>query len=210
MRAEFAIQYHTGRGIDGAEEPTAGTFNVIVAPHNDDEVIGCFEIMSANTNFTVMPCMFYDMRKASKCIVDAREDESVRAQKSLTGNYDANRMRPVDPMKIGSTLESYCKRTLDATTYDNIICWFPDPDWETHQHHKFVGMMGRYLADKWSKEHCPVMVGFYSVNMKAPYVHVLSQEAQEKKRKACEHFVSQSEYFAQNQHSWIFEGRYLV
>jgi len=204
MRAESGLQFPFKRIAEDVDGGCEGTLNLIVAPHFDDEVIGCFELMVRNWNYRIVPCI-------SEGTTTNRRKELVEALLRLDTGNERSIYPCVHPMSLVDSLTQRIHSLEDSESWNTFICWFPDPDWETHPLHKLVGQIGRFFANEVVCEtNCPVLVGFYSVNMDAPYVHELTGEVQNLKEWACKAFASQEGYFKQYQKSWMFEGRYLV
>lgn len=95
---------------------------VIFAPHGDDEIIGCFEILDQN------PTIVYD----AKCSL-LRLEEIRRLQnfKKVKQYFVTDRLP-----------EEILALTKDSTFY------FPDPIYETHPLHRKIGALGEDLARK--------------------------------------------------------------
>lgn len=114
---------------------------IIVAPHADDEIIGCFEVLM---NPFFKPIILY---------TDV-EDEN-RKLESL------NLKKHIPNVNIQLFVKNVPAMMLNPTN----ILYFPDPVFEFHPDHRRVGAMGEELLRK------GLNVIFYSVNMQAPYIH---------------------------------------
>jgi len=118
--------------------------NVIISPHCDDEIIGCFEVLAKSKWSSI-----WYVEKVEK----SREDDALQISDVLNvnsmdffrGNYDRLRKR--------------IKSLKERTRY-----YFPDPYFETHPAHRAIGAIGEEFLRKGFN------VLFYSVNMEAPYI----------------------------------------
>lgn len=202
MRAEQIIRYSSNNRLEGTGDVAIGSKTFIVAPHCDDEVIGCYSVLKG-PNVAVQPIVFGNED------LSYRVDETRHAMGLL--NTSGEVLRPVRPMALLESLTKRIASLMEATTYAYFIVWFPDPDFEVHPHHKLIGQIGRHLAHEVAHEESPIVVGFYSINMKAPYILPLSREEQQEKRHVLYvAFESQRGYFDTNHESFIFEGRTMV
>ena len=114
---------------------------VIIAPHPDDEIIGCFKQLKNPANNLVI---IYSGN------TDAARRESVLALK-----------KELDYIKIQLFQNSVPPTFLNRMNR----FFFPDPIYETHPKHREWGMMGEMYARSGFD------VTFYSTNMNAPYIH---------------------------------------
>jgi len=94
---------------------------IIVAPHADDEIIGCFEII---TNEKIKPIIIY---------TEEMEDE--RKQATL-------KLKELTPVKIQLYLRNIPPAALNHTNK----FFFPHPIYETHPAHRAQGFVGEQLA----------------------------------------------------------------
>lgn len=115
--------------------------SLIVAPHPDDEIIGCYEILNdPNQNITVLY---------------SGELESSRRMESL-------KLRDVFP-----SVQHQVFHNSIPTAYinDDITIYVPDPINEVHPSHRAWGFLGECLARDGHD------VVFYSTIMNVPYIH---------------------------------------
>lgn len=150
---------------------------IIVAPHIDDEMIGCFSILC---NQEIEPIIIY----TSICN-EERKQEALLLKKYLP-NVKIQMFTKHIPSQFMSPLNSF---------------YFPDPCFETHPEHRRVGMIGEeILRDKICKE-----VIFYSTNMSAPYIHEISN-ANYKKNMLNKIYKSQKSLWEYENKYFLFEG----
>jgi hypothetical protein len=150
----------------------------IVAPHPDDEIIGCYEALSKSKWSAV-----YYVEKVSK----SREEEALRISDILDvwsldffrGNYNSLRK------KI---------KSIKEVTY-----YFPDPVYETHPAHRMIGAIGEeFLRKGWD-------VVFYSINMQAPYIHEVKNSG-DKERCLDYLYYSERSLWEHEKKYTLFEG----
>ena len=208
MRAEQILRSASCEDRDGAT--CLGIHSFIVAPHCDDETIGCYGILKEArmlSPVSVQPCQFgYED-------LSCRLDEVRHAVMLAAGDnqHHASVLRPLNPMALIESLTKRSASIMESETLAYCVCWFPDPDFETHPQHKLVGQIGRHFATMTANADSPIVVGFYSINMKAPYVYPLSEEDRQRKRTILfGSFKSQYGYLNTHGEAAIFEGRVLL
>ena len=96
---------------------------VIVSPHADDEIIGCYDLLSEKT---AKPIIVYTEK-----IDPIRKRELLRLKDFV--NIEAQLFLPTVPPIL---LE------------ENNMFYFPDPVYETHPVHRAQGAIGEHLARK--------------------------------------------------------------
>ena len=125
--------------------------HVIIAPHADDEIIGCYEIINNPDN--------------KIAVMYSAELESDRRQEALQLREHRNNIS----MQL---FQNSIPPTM--LTDPNITFYFPDPINEIHPAHRIWGMVGEGMArDK--KD-----VVFYTTIMNAPYIHEVNDDDKEK------------------------------
>lgn len=120
-------------------EPLVST--VIIAPHPDDEIIGCFEQINNAANQLVI---------------------------IYSGDTDADRRETVLKLKdnINHLKIQLFQQSVPQTFLDRANrFFFPDPIYEIHPKHREWGIMGEQLA------RTGFNVTFYNTMMNAPYIH---------------------------------------
>lgn len=130
------------------KEPTKQHY--IVAPHPDDELIGCFEVINdpANTIAVMYPTD----------IENTRREEALKLREHKT-NVNLQIFQASIPPTVLS----------DA----NVTFYFPDPANEIHPEHRAWGMYGEGLARS-GKD-----VIFYTTIMNVPYIHEVQSKYKE-------------------------------
>ena len=152
-------------------------FHVIVAPHPDDEVIGCYEILK---NKDRKVAIFY-IEESSKL----RNDEALK----LKEHFESIK------------LQFFCPSIPTSFLNPDNIFYFPDPIFEKHFAHRTIGIYGENLL-----RHSNLNVQFYSTNMEAPYIHEVSNP-EEKERILDLVYPSQKLLWSVDKKYILFEGR---
>jgi len=117
--------------------------NIIVSPHCDDELIGCYEVLAKQEPTIIV---YTDVETLAK-----RREEALTLKDHFT------------------VTAQFFHKSIPQSFIDNkeSVFYFPDPIYETHPMHRKYGAIGEEMARS-GKE-----VIFYSVNMQAPYIHEL-------------------------------------
>ncbi|MHA1815032.1 MAG: hypothetical protein ACTSX1_03420, partial [Candidatus Heimdallarchaeaceae archaeon] len=115
---------------------------IIIAPHPDDEIIGCY-------NYLIKP--------------DTYRNKVV----FYSGDLDNDRKETVLKLKEETEVKFQLFQNTLPTTFMNpaFTYLFPDPYFETHPMHRSWGNQGESLARQGYN------VIFYNTNMNAPYIH---------------------------------------
>lgn len=114
---------------------------VIIAPHPDDEIIGCYELVSNKLN---PPIIIYTTRD----ITEYRRQEALRLKQftKISAQFFNESIPPI---------------FLNPDT----TLLFPDPVNEFHPEHRKQGSVGEQYLRK------GLNVIFYTINMNVPYIH---------------------------------------
>ena len=157
--------------------------HIILAPHPDDEVIGCFSILRQPSGRILV---VYSGR-----FDKAREQEIMRlsVEFPLTMNW----------LDCGSTVLFLDHLRLKG---DKIWVYAPDPHWEHHPDHKSISSQVWPYCQAHNVPFCT-----YSTDMNVPYLRELSGTMQEQKRVMLEKcFPSQKSLWEYDHKYFLFEG----
>jgi hypothetical protein len=121
------------------------TNHTIIAPHCDDEIIGCFEILNNKDNKVTI---IYDANTEAK-----RREESMNLKKEFEN----------------VTFQVFHSSLPSMYIQKESILYFPDPIYETHPLHRSWGIIGEQVA------RAGYNVVFYSTIMTAPYIHEVKE-----------------------------------
>jgi hypothetical protein len=94
---------------------------IIVAPHPDDEIIGCFEILKKSSNIIIV----YHSNAEP-----ARREEAMKLKEKYN-NVKMQMFQNSVPVSLINKLNKF---------------YFPDPIYETHPLHRELGMTGELYA----------------------------------------------------------------
>ena len=130
------------------KEPLVST--VIIAPHPDDEIIGCFEQIRNPANNVV--------------VIYSGDTDADRRETVL------NLKKQIDHIKL-----QLFQQTVPQTFLTPLNrFFFPDPIYEVHPKHREWGMLGENLARNGFD------VTFYNTIMNAPYIHEVNNPEDKK------------------------------
>lgn len=157
---------------------------IIVAPHEDDEIIGCFEVL----------------RKRAIEGLDTRVLYPGTPQE-VSWPEEARMMNPLRIVPItGKICMEYFEIPTEELINSDIVFFFPDPRHEMHPAHRRYSAIGEALLRK------GVNVFFYSVNMHAPYIRETT--GVEEKRDMLELYYSHKNDLWKWDHKYfLFEGQ---
>lgn len=152
----------------------------IIAPHPDDEIIGCFEVLLKTRNQSVV------INYTSET-TEERKNETKKLRKYYPNIHQYFGM---DSLESSIRLDS-CKSNL---------YYFPDPIYEIHFEHRRMGALGEtLLRDGYN-------VIFYSTSMNAPYLHEVIDSTQ-KEILLNNVYPSQKSLWEYEKKYILFEGR---
>lgn len=118
--------------------------NIIVAPHPDDDVIGCYKILMQSKKTMII----YDGET-----LPGRREEAMKLKDTFTMTGFSQLFLKSIPSNL---------MTPENTFY------FPDPIYEVHPLHRQWGNLGESLARS------NMNVIFYTINKQAPYIQELN------------------------------------
>ncbi len=150
---------------------------VILAPHPDDELIGCFEVIEQHEESGVV--VLYPDVSVFPLWVSRGEKMTLPLK-----------MHPV----MGDECRQYLRKT-EAYTY-----LFPDPVYEYHPSHRKWGAIGEQLLRE------GLDVFFYSVNMSAPYVRE-TKSANRKRNMLNMYYPENGDLWKYEHKYFLFEGQ---
>ena len=151
--------------------------HIIIAPHADDEIIGCYSILKAGE----VSAIYFP------------EKEIMVEAKIVMECFVVPNMFTITEQI------SFHNLALTATRMNGSI-FFPDPVYEWHPEHRRWGSIGQELV---RKGHSNVI--FYSVNMTAPYIREVNNP--DDKRKALNTVYPEKRNLWKYDHKYfLFEG----
>ncbi len=150
--------------------------NVIIAPHPDDEIIGCYHVLNTCLNSGTKLYVCYG--------IDPDHDPSCRKAAK------AFQFTPLD----GESPDGLTCIREAARVYA------PDPYFETHPQHRRWGHLAESRLRTGNKG-----VVFYSVNMQAPYIFEVDNP-EDKLRALDECYPEKSELWQFDHRYFLFEG----
>lgn len=153
--------------------------HVIVAPHADDEIIGCYSVLCTGkvriVAFPFANSVAVDEARAAQTMFQFATELFEGAQNLLVLAQIAFRERG--------------------------LIFFPDPVYELHPEHRVIGAMGEQIL----RRSYPNVV-FYSTNMNAPYIRESHDVAgKQKALNAC--YIKKRSLWEYDHRYFLFEGQ---
>ena len=149
---------------------------IIIAPHPDDEIIGCYSIL---TNKDLSPIIIY-----TENISNERREEALKL-KDFIPNIKVQLFQKTIPGHLLNPNNTY---------------YFPDPTYEFHPAHRMSGAIGETFLREMKYN-----IIFYNVNMQAPYIFEVKNK-DEKKKLLDDVYSSQSDLWKNDAKYYLFEG----
>lgn len=160
------------------EEKEKTKQHIIISPHPDDEIIGCYEIINNPENSVI--------------IIYSAEVDSVRRKEALKLREYKNNIK-------GQMFQNSIPPTMISKD-ENITFYFPDPQNELHPIHRAFGTVGEGMA------RAGYDVVLYSTLMNVPYIHEVKNSV-EKLNLLNKVYTSQSSLWQFDHKYFLFEGR---
>jgi len=114
---------------------------VIISPHCDDELVGCFEVIEKNPDNA--PVILYVGNPPQE-----RREEAIKLREHT-----------------GITMQMFCNSIPPIFMNLSTVFYFPDPVNEIHPLHRLWGSQGENMLRN------GLNVTFYTTNMNVPYLH---------------------------------------
>ena len=124
------------------QENEPACYHYIIAPHCDDEIIGCFEIINDISNNVIV--MY------SGDVEQSRRQEALKLQEHFPNVRVQLFQNSISPPMLSNP---------------NITFYFPNPVTEIHPSHRVWGFVGEGMAREGKN------VIFYTTIMNTPYIH---------------------------------------
>lgn len=157
--------------------------NLIVAPHIDDEVIGCWNILKRKEKKNTHIIYVESMEKE-------RKKEAENASKMLKFSYELTSL-----WQLRNTILDWKEKGLK-----DYIVFVPDPLYEIHPAHRLIGNLTLRICQE---ENFRIIT--YSTAMNAPYIKEIDDP--DKKRWTLNLlYASQKQLWKYDYKYWLFEG----
>jgi len=160
---------------DQEKEPSC--YHYIVAPHCDDEIIGCSEILNNELNSVII--MY------SSSADQARREEAIKLREHYHNLKAQLFQKSIAPTMLSNP---------------NITFHFPNPVTEIHPLHRELGAVGEAMARE-GKD-----VIFYTTIMNVPYIHEIDSP-ENKEYMLNKIYPSQKSLWEYEKKFILFEGR---
>jgi hypothetical protein len=151
--------------------------HIIVTPHPDDEIIGCFDILNNSKNNVIIVYV----------------DDNI------------NKQRKEETKKVAELFESvkaqiFVNQVPQHLLADDPVIHYPDPIYENHFLHRLQGNIGEQMVRYLNQD-----IVFYSTNMTAPYTYEIDNP-EDKKKYLDEIYPSQKSLWEYDHKYFLFEG----
>lgn len=162
--------------------------NLIIAPHPDDEAIGCFELLFESPDNCEVVCV---QRWHDEVLVN-RITESLNLCRKL-GHI----------VHVIDSIDKFEDFVISNKLDSGFIWWIPDLD-DKHLHHIFTHSEVRRLSYKYN-----VKIGLYTTKMNTTYTR-LCKYPDLKREILQECFKSQGAFFELHGKIFLFEGHVIL
>ena len=151
---------------------------IIVAPHPDDEIIGCFEIIEKTIELGGNTFVLY-------------ANDTELPEWALNGE---------NPLNISPITKEYMNLYLEIFNPEEVMFLFPDPIYEFHPQHRKYGHIGEKMLRRGNN------VVFYNINMQAPYIREV--RAPDRKREILNlYYPKKADLWEYDHKYFLFEGQ---
>ena len=155
--------------------------HVIIAPHADDEIVGCFSVLMSRE---VKSVWFPDR---------------IIVQEATESSFIYDYSREVIPADYGEVIKIFFN-LANEILHSNGLMFFPDPVYEWHPDHVQWGNVGVSLFRMGFTN-----IVFYSVNMTAQYISK-TKFAEDKKNALNNCYPEKSDLWKYDHKYFLFEG----
>lgn len=161
--------------------------HIIIAPHADDEIIGCWQLLR---------------NREMDCRVLHDEPPTEKQRKVFLNYFPWVHLIATTRNDISiSRREDLIDVAKQLVTCEDTRCYFPDPIYELHPLHKTWGNVGTFL---FQSRRIP-SVSFYTTNMNAPYLRE-EEHAQEKREALDAVYADKADLWRFDHKYWLFSG----
>lgn len=165
---------------------------VIVAPHADDEIIGCFEVITHFSKSHIIRILYPDESELPSWYIESTDHGRRRI------GFLPQSSNEVYPVKC--FVGDECTPYLEYPETDENVYFVPDVIHEFHPDHRRWGFWGESIVRNYGAR-----VYFYSINMQAPYIRP-TEQAIVKRNVLNDCYPHKSSLWDGDHKYWLFEG----